>query len=109
MMKTRLFERVRTIRRRRRERAFTFLVRNDHPQARLHWFEPDRQLTRRLATNLTGNNIVACGNEMVVAERSERATLFKNLSDDSSGSLSSLFTQKHTTRPETVETISLAE
>ena len=51
------------------EGAFTFLVHNDYPQARLHWFEPDRQLARRLATNLTSNNIVACGNEMAVAER----------------------------------------
>ena len=37
------------------------------------------------------------------------ATFFKNLSDDASGSLSSLFTDKHLTRAETVETISLAE
>src|SRR4029077_3162648 len=91
------------------EGAFTFLVHNDHPQVRLHWFEPDRQLARRLSTNLTSNNIVACGNEMAAAERRGTATFFKNLSDDSSGSLSSLFTQKHVTRAETVETISLAE
>ena len=70
------------------EGAFTFLVHNDHRQARLHWFEPDRQLARRLATNLISNNIVACGNEMAVAERRGTATFFKNLSDDSSGSLS---------------------
>jgi hypothetical protein len=46
---------------------------------------------------------------MAVAERRGTATFFKNLSDDSSGSLSSLFTQKHETRAETVETISRAE
>ena len=46
---------------------------------------------------------------MAVAERRGTATFFKNLSDDFSGSLSSLFTQKHLTRAETVETISLAE
>jgi FkbM family methyltransferase len=91
------------------EGAFTFLVHNDHPRARLHWFEPDRELARRLRTNLTKNNIVAFGNEMAVAERRGTATFFKNLSDDSSGSLSSLFTQKHITRAETVETVSLAE
>jgi FkbM family methyltransferase len=91
------------------EGAFTFLVHHDHPRVRLHWFEPDRQLARRLATNLTRNNISACGNEMAIAERRGTATFFKNLSDDSSGSLSSLFTQKHVTSAETVETISLAE
>jgi FkbM family methyltransferase len=91
------------------EGAFTFLVHNDHRQARLHWFEPDRQLARRLATNLTNNKIVACGNEMAVAERRGTAPFFKNLSDDLSGSLGSLFTQKHVTRAEAVETISLAE
>lgn len=91
------------------EGAFTFFVHNDHRQARLHWFEPDRQLARRLATNLISNNIVACGNEMAVAERRGTATFFKNLSDDSSGSLSDLFTQRHGTRAETVETISLTE
>jgi hypothetical protein len=46
---------------------------------------------------------------MAVAERRGTATFFKNLSDDLSGSLSDLFTQKHLTRVETVETISLAE
>jgi FkbM family methyltransferase len=46
---------------------------------------------------------------MAVAERSGTATFFKNLSDDSSGSLSSLFTQQHVTHAETVETVSLAE
>jgi hypothetical protein len=40
------------------EGAFTFLVHNDHPRGRLHWFVPDRRLARRLATNLTSNNIV---------------------------------------------------
>lgn len=91
------------------EGAFTFLVHNDHPQMRLHWFEPDRQLARRLTTNLSRNNIVACGNEMAVAERKGTATFFKNLSDDLSGSLTNQFTQKHVTCAETVETISLAE
>jgi len=91
------------------EGAFTFLVNRSHLQMRLHWFEPDRQLARRLATNLANNDIAACGNEMAVADCKGRATFFKNLSDDSSGSLSSLFTQKHVTRAETVETISLSE
>src|SRR5262249_42238231 len=91
------------------EGAFTFLVYNDHPETRLHWFEPDRQLAWRLTTNLNSNSIVACGNEMAVAERRGTATFFKNLSDDSAGSLSSLFTQERVTRAETVETISLAE
>jgi hypothetical protein len=60
------------------EGAFTFLVHKAHPQARLHWFEPDRQLVQRLAKNLTRNKIVAYGNEMAVAERSGTATFFKN-------------------------------
>ena len=91
------------------EGAFTFLVHDKYPQVRLHWLEPDRQLAQRLATNLASNDIVACGNEMAVAERRGTATFFKNLSDDASGSLSSLFADKHLTRAETVETISLTE
>jgi hypothetical protein len=46
---------------------------------------------------------------MAVAERRGTATFFKNLSDDASGSLSSLFTDKHLTRAEAVETVSLTE
>jgi FkbM family methyltransferase len=91
------------------EGAFTFLVHDKHPNMRLHWFEPDRQLAQRLAANLASNNIVACGNQTAVAEHGGTATFFKNLSDDLSGSLSSLFTQKHLTRAEPVETISLTE
>jgi FkbM family methyltransferase len=91
------------------EGAFTFLVHNNYPKVRLHWFEPDRELGRRLATNLASNSIVASGNEMAVAERRGTATFFKNLSDDASGSLSSMFADKHLTRAETVETISLTE
>jgi len=91
------------------EGAFTFLVHNNYPKVRLHWFEPDRQLAQRLAANLASNDVVACGNEMAVAERRCTATFFKNLSDDASGSLSSLFADKHLTRAEAVETISLAE
>ena len=85
------------------EGAFTFLVHNDHPHARLHWFEPDQQLARRLTTNLITNNIVTCGNEMAVADRRGTATFFKNLSDDLSGSLSDLFAQNHVTHVETVD------
>jgi FkbM family methyltransferase len=90
------------------EGAFTFLVHDNYPKV-LHWFEPDRQLAQRLAANLVSNDIVACGNEMAVAERRGTATFFKNLSDDASGSLSSLFADKHLTRAETVETISLTK
>jgi FkbM family methyltransferase len=91
------------------EGAFTFLVHDKYPEMRLHWFEPDRQLAQRLAANLASNEIVACGNEMAVAKRRGTAMFFKNLSDDTSGSLSSLFTNKHLTRAEPVETISLTE
>jgi FkbM family methyltransferase len=91
------------------EGAFTFLVHDKYPKMRLHWFEPDRQLAQHLAANLASNEIVACGNEMAVAERRGAATFFKNLSDDGSGSLSSLFADKHLTRAEAVETISLTE
>ena len=91
------------------EGAFTFLAHDKYPKMRLHWFEPDRELARRLAANLAGNDIVACGNAKAVAECRGTATFFKNLSDDASGSLSSLFADKHLTRAEAVETISLAE
>ena len=92
------------------EGAFTFLVHHEHPKMRLHWFEPDRQLAQRLAANLASNNIVAlrkpdggCGakRDSYFLQEPERRL--------SSGSLSSLFTQKHLTRAETVETISLTE
>jgi FkbM family methyltransferase len=91
------------------EGAFTFLVHNDHPQVHLHWFEPNRQLAQRLKKNLARNNIVACGSEMAVAERSGTATFFKSLTDDSSSSLRSNVFPWHVTCSEMVETISLAE
>jgi FkbM family methyltransferase len=89
--------------------AFTFLVHNDHPQIRLHWFEPDLQLAQRLGQNLARNNIVACGSQMAVAELRGTAAFFKNLTNDLSGSLSSTFAHGHVTCPEMVETISLTE
>jgi hypothetical protein len=46
---------------------------------------------------------------MTVADRRGTATFFKNLSDEFSGSLSNLFTRKHVTNIEAVETNSLAE
>src|SRR6478735_131318 len=42
------------------EGAFTFLVHNNYLKVRLHWFELDRELARRLAANLASNAIVAC-------------------------------------------------
>jgi FkbM family methyltransferase len=73
----------------------------------LHWFEPDRDLYSRLADNLASNGISARGNRVAVSDHKGVAVFHKNLSDDSSGSLLSCSTEKHNTRPEMVDTVTL--
>ena len=75
----------------------------------LHWFEPDSVLARRLTENLQRNSIVACANQVAVADRNCCAMFFRNLSDDSSGSLGNHFEQKHRTEPTAVKAIRLAD
>jgi FkbM family methyltransferase len=75
----------------------------------LHWFEPDRVLSSRLCENLKRNSIEAHGNRIAAADDNGRATFFRNLTSDSSGSLDVLFRQWHCTEPEVVKTIRLVD
>jgi FkbM family methyltransferase len=75
----------------------------------VHWFEPDKTLSERLAKNLERNSIPAYGSAVAAADRTGRATFFRNLTDDSSGSLTTHFANKHLIQPEAVETIRLVD
>src|ERR1700676_4382119 len=75
---------------------YTFAVNCKGPRdLRLHWFEPDRTLHDRLNLNLITNSIHAEGNFAAVAAERGKATFFKNLVDDSSGSLIRRFASHH--------------
>jgi FkbM family methyltransferase len=74
-----------------------------------HWFEPDKILSERLARNLELNFIEAHGNRVAVADTSGCAVFFRNLTDDASGSLATCFGNKHSTFPETVNTVRLSD
>jgi FkbM family methyltransferase len=76
---------------------------------RLHWFEPDPLLYERLQANLAANAIEACGNRAAVAAAGGTATFFRNLTDDSSGSLTDHFASNHATAAVPVATVSLTE
>jgi len=92
------------------EGLFTFWAESKGcPDLRLHWFEPDRTLYSRLKENLAHNSIPAMGSHVAISAQSGTEIFFKNLSDDSSGSLTNLFTSTHETITEQVNTISLAE
>src|SRR6185295_215083 len=88
---------------------FTFVVWQEtfRKGIRLHWFEPDHDLYERLTKNLAANFVVTRGNCAAVADKKGVAHFYKNLSDDSSGSITDCFAQPHETRHETVETIKL--
>lgn len=89
---------------------FSFAVHEiTHGSIKLHWFEPDREIHTRLYNNLAGNKIEALGNRAAVYDRRGLATFYKNLSDDSSGSLSDYFAKRDEICIETVETVVLQD
>jgi FkbM family methyltransferase len=73
----------------------------------IHWFEPDGILAERLAHNLEHNSLMTYGNRVAVSDKTGSSTFFKNLTDDSSGSLTDYFAEIHSVRQEIVETICL--
>jgi FkbM family methyltransferase len=75
----------------------------------LHWFEPDRVLSSRLCDNLQRNSIESHANKAAAADVNGRSTFFRNLTDDLSGSLGTLFQSRHSTERETVEAIRLSD
>jgi len=89
---------------------FIFAInRKSNHDLRLHWFEPDQTLHDRLQANLAANSIVAVGNRAAVAAKRGTARFLKNLTDDSSGSLTDSFASKHETIVVEVDTICLNE
>lgn len=65
--------------------------------ASIHAFEPDPDLYARLAANLSRNNINARANRIAVGDRVGTQTFYRNLNDDSSGSLTTYFVGRHET------------
>jgi FkbM family methyltransferase len=87
---------------------FSFVVHETtHGSTGLHWFEPDREIYARLSNNLAVNKISSLGNHAAVSDRCGVATFYKNLSDDSSGSLGDYFAKRNEIRIETVEIVAL--
>src|SRR5262245_27241056 len=90
------------------EGLFTFIVYASRGKnITLHFFEPDPTLFDRLSNNLKANNIDAVGNAVAVAQQTGEGIFYRNLDDDSTGSLVEYFVQSHRTKPECVRTISL--
>jgi FkbM family methyltransferase len=92
------------------EGIFTFSVfRTRGKNVTLHWFEPDRVLSSRLWENLQRNSIESHANRAAAADVNGHSTFFRNLTDDLSGSLGTLFQSRHSTERETVETVRLSD
>src|SRR5438105_3050807 len=83
------------------EGIFTFVaaMRGPRPLA-LHWFEPDRELHDRAQTNLQRNGIIAHGHRLAASNENRTAVFYRNLTDDSSGSLAGMFAALHDVRQE---------
>ena len=77
------------------EGLFTFAVASDAPYAEIHCFEPDIGLFKRLTDNLSTNRIEARVNNIAAAGSIGERAFYRNLSDDSSGSLTKHFAEKH--------------
>jgi FkbM family methyltransferase len=75
----------------------------------VHWFEPDKTLSERLANNLQRNAIAAYGNAVAASDTTGHGTFYRNLTDDASGSLTTYFGDKHATHPEVVNTVRLTD
>jgi len=92
------------------EGVFTFsvFVARNHSIA-VHWFEPDKAVSDRLAANLRRNGIEAVGNTSAASDKTGQVTFYRNLTDDASGSLSTYFGNKHTLKPEVVNSIRLTD
>jgi FkbM family methyltransferase len=92
------------------EGLFTILVaKTGNKETNLHWFEPDGDLYARVTDNLSHNGIAASGNKMAVCNSTGHRVFHKNLTDDSSGSLSDHFSGKHETLDIVVDTTSLSD
>ena len=90
---------------------FTFFVSrsNSRSQIQIHWFEPDHDIHERLARNLRSNAIETHGNRAAVVERTGTISFFKNLTADSSGSVTDYFALKHETVVQQVPAIRLSD
>lgn len=75
----------------------------------IHCFEPDRDIYERLEKNLNANAIEAHGNRLAISDFNGTARFFKNLTDDSSGSLTNQFAYKHETVRDEVQAIRLSD
>jgi FkbM family methyltransferase len=93
------------------EGLFTFSLAADLPpsqHSKIHCFEPDADLFARLRSNLAKNTIGAHVNNIAVSDIVGRQVFYRNLTDDSSGSLTTHFAEYHKTIATAVETTTLA-
>jgi FkbM family methyltransferase len=90
------------------EGIFVFLVfHRSGGRIQIHWFEPDPLLGERLDHNVSVNSLSVSGNRGAVGETCGRARFFRNLTDDSAGSLELDLTSRHSIVEDSVDLISL--
>lgn len=92
------------------EGLFTFsIAARRNRRASLHCFEPDAAVFARLQENLRRNGIDAQAVNAAVGSDNGIATFYRNLSDDSSGSLTTHFASKHDVAATDVPVIRLSD
>lgn len=89
------------------EGLYTFTVAATAKGPSIHAFEADVEICARLGANIIRNNISASLHNVAVSDRLGTQTFFRNLTDDSSGSLTDFFRQKHETVAVEVKTTTL--
>lgn len=83
--------------------------RADSSIKRIHVFEPDHELFARLNENFDRNDICAELNRVAISGATGTARFYRNLSDDLSGSLTTMFAETHRLEDIEVQTTTLTE
>ncbi|MHB2169132.1 FkbM family methyltransferase [Alsobacter sp. R-9] len=74
----------------------------------VHAFEPDPILFQRLSDNIRRNGLDVQLIQAAASDKTERQVFYRNISDDSSGSLTTYFADKHETDQITVDALALS-
>lgn len=85
---------------------FCFYVDAFNPdQKPIYFFEPDDVLYRSLIANQQKNNKKFIGNKQAISNKNGSITFYRNLTDDSSGSIKNTFKDKHQLEAVTIDAI----
>jgi FkbM family methyltransferase len=75
----------------------------------IHFFEPDPVLFDQLQQNQQKNNKHFIAHKLAISNTNEPITFYRNLTDDSSGSIKNTFESKHQLEAVTIDSISFDE